>query len=175
MKGEINLLPAGMVRERRRVLYWARGRGLLRTALALASLMAVGQFNVLAFYYSLARTGEAGMMVQSAAGRDLQREVADSNRLLSAIQSQARRQVIWSERISEVLALMQTLQVRELRGDEQSGTLIIEGTSSSSAAVATLQQALEGLSWAQRVEAPLTNFAIKPGAAFTLMVVGKKL
>lgn len=176
MKGEINLLPARLVRERVRVVYLARGRQLVRLALGLASLMVVGQMSVLAFYLALARIGDAGQAVRASAGRDVPRAVAETNRLLAAIQTQAQGQIVWSKRLGEVLAVVaQPLTVHELGVEEQSNALVIEGTAPSAAAVETLQQSLEDLPWVQRVEAPLTNYVVKPEATFSLTVIGKQL
>lgn len=171
MKGEINLLPRNMQRGRLRRFYLARMRWLVRAALVIVVLLGVGEVGILLFYYSLARG--AAYEARPLAGRDVQQTVREHNGLLAAIEARVRDQVVWSERLKEVLArVTQPVTVHELAADA-AGTLTVQGRAPASAAVVELQQALEHLPWVARVEAPLTNFAVGPEATFSLTLVAR--
>jgi len=175
MKGEINLLPRLLAKKRERVKYLiGLGRLLQRVALLLV-LLIIGELVVLAgfmyVYWEVERASNG-----ETEGDKVISEVDRVNKALVQIKRTRESNMTWSLYIEEVLQdVPAAVKIRTMMVKEDEAVLVVEGYSSSRNVVLGWQRVLERLSWAERIDAPLQNFALHPGSSFSFdILVGEK-
>lgn len=171
MKEDINLLPKQIVigRERRAYLF-GFGRLLQRVAFLLVAII-VGEGVVYSAYYYVGRTMEKSwsVQVQSSSAID---EAQKINELLALADTARREFNGWSLYSEEVLNNAPSeIVISKLEVKEKIGALEIAGYASQRAAVLEYKNILSGLSWVERVESPLQNYAIGPDAGFSFSLI----
>jgi len=171
MKEEINLLspPVKTEREARilgvRVRYvWRRGTAVLIAAvLVMGSSYALFRLNTHLFAVSLLNSE-----VRDSA---LQQKASLTNEFLDRFQGVIASDRPWSPAVTDALsALPADIRITTLTGRESDHALIIQGTAGSRSSVIEYQRRLQGLPWAERVEAPLNNFATDGSGSFTFTI-----
>lgn len=172
-KAEINLLPPIVKRERHRRLlglrlsrlYWWFTLTLVVTVAALGIAWGV-----------LWQTNQ--QLQQTAVNKLEQRHDTEVlralNQLLGALQQRTSLDRPWfSEVVAVLKALPPELRVDKLAVAAGSEQLVIEGTTTSRAAVASFAERLKGLSWIEKVDAPLTNLVVGRDGSFSFTVQRK--
>lgn len=175
-KHEINLMPREVTEKRLRRLYLARISRMLNRLYPLLVLLLAAEFVI---YFSLVLVRD-DIMLSEANGLQSSRDIAESakqiNELLLEVEKRTSVHNAWTPQLQEILSVLpDEMKLNAIGVIEKDDSLVIEGESSLSSAVVAFQKELEALLWVERVESPLQNFALDPGAEFSFSVYRKGL
>jgi len=171
MKEDINLLPKQLIisRERRAYLF-GFGRLLQRVAFLLVAII-LGEAIVYGAYYYVDRTLEKSWSAQVQSLNATQ-EAQRINDLLAIVDNTRKQFISWSLFIEEIINNAPAeIIISRLEVKEKLGALEIDGAASRRASVLEYKNVLAGLSWVERVEAPLQNYAVGPEAGFSFSLI----
>lgn len=173
-KTEINLLPPLIKRERRRSIL---GQRLSRLYWWLV-LVVVVTGGALGISWVLLRQTTEQLRQTTAQKLEQKNEVGiirSLNQFLSAMAQRTKSDRAWLPDVMVVLAAVPPeVHVRDLAVVAGSQQLVIEGTATNRAAVATLAERLHGLAWVEKVEAPLTNLVVGQDGSFSFTLQRKE-
>ena len=173
-KTEINLLPPA--RHRRRVVYsYISHIGhVLRVLLLLTLMVLMVLVTTWLVNWSISRSYTAAL----AEGNGPEQGAVE---LVRAVNRTALKAAAWriqhaaaTEQLPDVMAALPAdLHLTSLSYAEVDGTVTIKGVFTSRESLLAYQRALEELSWVERLEAPLKNFATGANSSFTFTLFRK--
>jgi len=170
MNLDINLLPKPMQASRRRRMYGLRlGKLLQRIYVLLIFVIGLHVVIWLALNSILLTVQMNGEIER--AGIDVVSQVRELNATLVGLEVATDELRPWTVQVGEILDLVPSgMLVRDMEVMSGSNVLIVRGAAAEREAQLDFQQRLESLSWVQRVEAPLENFALGPDAGFSFSI-----
>lgn len=168
MKGEINLLPESAKNTRTAGLYRLRIRRVfLRTCIALGMVWIV----LGASYWAIRSAGQTlahNITVGERDTKSLEEYVMQVNRVMNSAETVVRLHPSSVSLLTGVFSVLPPeVKLLEARFDDENRALTLRATSSSRAAVVTLQRSLESLPGVTQLDAPLQNFATGADTEFS--------
>ncbi len=178
MKEDINLLPPSAKHSRLRRLYGARLSSVY-WAVVVSCLLVGGVYSGIMYEQRLAMANlDSQINGLAADDKVIGTSVAEANRLLTAIDQQAKENPSWTQRLAEVLkAAPNNVALTAIRLRPSSAevsavntVLVISGSTRSRPAIVDYERKLKALPWVKQLEAPLANLASGPDVTFTFTI-----
>lgn len=179
MSTNLNLLPPQrrMLLERRRIISLANR--LLRTIILLLLLVSgVGLAGIITLGYlerQESLSADANLAKAIAAYSQLRQAVAQKNTLLDTIDTVSNAQIIWNEKISDILTTIPSgVRILSMQGHKEDESYILfSGQSPTRNSLILLEKRLEALPWAGILDAPNSNLIDRVQAPYEFRVTIK--
>jgi hypothetical protein len=175
MKEEINLLPPEAKTFRNQRLYLAGAGRIIRRVGGLLILFGMVMLLINGaqrfFHQQLSQT----RIQEERLGESPETAARQINRLLGVIHEHSdTHQPVSPHLVSVMKVLPAGTQLTRVTWQINTHAMIVEGVAGTRAEVVDLQKRLEGLSWVERVDAPLRNLASGRGGEFSFTLQRKK-
>jgi Tfp pilus assembly protein PilN len=171
MEHEINLLPPQIIWQRTSRIYLDRSGHFIRFIVFLVGLLLIvlGAVYLVVWRTQVSTAGQG----ESQDNRQVAtlKRVRTVNDQVTAIQLWRDEHVAWTPRLPAVLAVMPSdIVLTRVSVTEVARVLELSGTFGRRESVVAFQRQLESLSWVDKVESPLSNFATGSEAKFSLLI-----
>lgn len=174
MKEEINLLAPSVKAHRARKLLGDRLNYIWRRAVLMLLLCLVLMAVAYGVFTKNKRLFETSLSKSENQDAGTSEAVAKTNEFLTRFVTTIKENREWSKDFEEILKNVPSeVYLSEITARQSDGAFIIQGSTANRSKVIDFQRRLERISWVERVEAPLRNFATDSSGGFTFTVFPK--
>lgn len=174
MKTEINLLSPD-AKKNRIIGIRTRRINAITDALLVCLVLAVCSYG--AAFWTLSSIGtslDKNVASDIEVSAETKQRIRDINAIIAVVDDRITKDPLWSPLISDIVARVPSgISITTLQLTETPQTLLLVGKATRGSAVVQYQRELEKLSWVERVDAPLQNFAVSPNATVTFTIFRK--
>lgn len=168
---DINLLPKPLRVARLRRIYWSRVGKLLNRIYVLLVIIIILQIVIWLAFNSIFRSLQLASDQGGATESNVVGQVAEINRLLVGVDGAAKELAPWTLQVDEMLELVPSgMQVTNVKVAKDTDIIVVSGAATAQEVQVDFKQRVEQLSWVQRVDAPLENFAVGPEAGWSFSI-----
>ncbi|MDP3997955.1 MAG: hypothetical protein U1C49_01330 [Candidatus Andersenbacteria bacterium] len=174
MKEDINLLPPQILDRRHKRLLWRDADRLIRLLILSVFVCLLVIFSAYVVVVFTDQTIGEATTHQLSGDDQTEKRLKETNLYLASFESRVEQQQLWLPLAAEALnGLPPEIELTEIGLNSKEGGLVMKGVFQKRESVAAYQRYLEGLSWVEKVEAPLSNFTTGDEVSFKFTIIRK--